>query len=341
MRTFRSPRRPVSGITVRTEARPGAIVNQANRRSDCQLGKSQERLSIRSIAPMTREESRMDRYKDCYEYGWSRLLEADIEEAALDARLLLEHVCGTDRNTLLVHGDREVSEQERLAYEDAIARRSRRVPLQQITGCQAFMGLEFQVNEHVLVPRQDTEILVEEVLRELQDGMRVLDLCTGSGCILISLLHYSNYCQGVGTDISREALEVARRNGASLLGAGKEYVFLESDLFERVEGKYDIIVSNPPYIRQAEIRTLMPEVRDHEPRRALDGGEDGLDFYRRIAEEGPGYLNGGGRLYLEIGCDQGDAVQELLLQRGFREVNVVQDYGGLDRVVCGYWPIRV
>ena len=281
---------------------------------------------------------KMAKYRDCYETGWKRLLEAGIEEAALDARLLLEEICGTDRNTLLVHGDQEVNERERQAYEEVIARRSQRIPLQQITGSQEFMGLTFQVNEHVLVPRQDTEILVEEVLRELQDGMRVLDLCTGSGCILISLLHYSNYCQGVGTDISREALEVARKNGAALLGTNKEYTFAESDLFERVEGKYDIIVSNPPYIRQKEIEGLMPEVRDHEPRQALDGGEDGLDFYRRIVTESPAYLNGGGRLYLEIGCDQGDAVQELLLQRGFREVNVVQDYAGLDRVVYGYWP---
>ena len=121
----------------------------------------------------------MDTYQDCYENGWKLLLEAGIEEAALDARLLLEHICGTDRNTLLVHGDRNVSVQERQAYEEVIARRSQRVPLQQITGSQEFMGLSFQVNEHVLVPRQDTEILVEEVLREMQDGMRVLDLCTG------------------------------------------------------------------------------------------------------------------------------------------------------------------
>lgn len=283
----------------------------------------------------------MDTYQDCYENGWKLLLEAGIEEAALDARLLLEHICVTDRNTLLVHGDRSMSIQERQAYEEAIARRSQRVPLQQITGSQEFMGLSFQVNEHVLVPRQDTEILVEEVLRELQDGMRVLDLCTGSGCILISLLHYSNYCQGVGTDISRKALEVARRNGTALLGSEKEYTFLECNLFELVEGRYDIIVSNPPYIRREEIETLMPEVREHEPRLALDGGEDGLDFYRRIAAESPRYLNGGGRLYLEIGCDQADAVQELLLRQGFREVNVAQDYAGLDRVVSGYWPIRV
>lgn len=279
-------------------------------------------------------------YKECYENGWKRLLEAGIEEAALDARLLLEQVCGTDRNTLLVHGDREVSEQEQQAYEAAVDRRSQRIPLQQITGCQDFMGLNFKVNEHVLVPRQDTEILVEEVLRELQDGMRVLDLCTGSGCILISLLHYSNWCQGVGADISQAALEIACQNGAALLGQEKQYTFIESDLFAQVGGRFDIIVSNPPYIRREVIDTLMPEVREHEPRMALDGGEDGLDFYRRIIAESPAYLNGGGKLYLEIGFDQGDAVQRLMLEQGFREVNIVQDYAGLDRVVSGCWPIR-
>ncbi len=280
-------------------------------------------------------------YRECYDNGWRRLLEAGVEEAQLDARLLLERICKTDRNTLLVHGDRELSEQEEQAYDAAIARRCMRVPLQHILGSQEFMGLEFTVDEHVLIPRQDTEILVEEVLRELQDGMRILDLCTGSGCILISLLCYSNACQGVGVDISGEALEMARRNAERLLDGEREYAFLESDLFQRVEGRFDIIVSNPPYIRRGEIAALMPEVRDHEPELALDGGEDGLDFYRRIVAESPAYLCGGGRLYLEIGCDQGDAVQELLLRQGFREVNVVQDYAGLDRVVCGYWPIRI
>lgn len=279
------------------------------------------------------------KYRECYDNGWRRLLEAGVEEAQLDARLLLERICGTDRNTLLAHADREVSEQEWQAYENAIARRCQRIPLQHILGSQEFMGLEFEVNEHVLVPRQDTEILVEEVLRELQDGMRVLDLCTGSGCILISLLRYSNGCPGVGADISPEALEVARRNAEKLLGGEREYIFVESDLLQRVEGRFDVIVSNPPYIRRREIDTLMPEVRDHDPRLALDGGEDGLDFYRRIAAESPAYLCGGGQLYLEIGCDQGDAVQELLLRQGFREVNVVQDYAGLDRVVYGCWPI--
>lgn len=283
----------------------------------------------------------MIQYKECYENGWKVLAEAGIEEAALDARLLLEQICGTDRNTLLIHGDREVTEQEQLAYTEAIERRSRRIPLQHITGSQNFMGLDFKVNEHVLVPRQDTEILVEEVLRELQDGMQILDLCTGSGCILISLLYYSNWCHGVGVDISRDALEIARHNGAALLGQEKQFAFVESDLFAQVEGRFDVIVSNPPYICREVIETLMPEVRDHEPRLALDGGEDGLDFYRRIVAESPAHLNGGGRLYLEIGCDQGDAVQRLLLEQGFREVNIVQDYAGLDRVVYGSWPIRI
>lgn len=193
-------------------------------------------------------------YRECYDNGWRRLLEAGVEEAQLDARLLLERICKTDRNTLLVHGDRELSEQEEQAYDAAIARRCMRVPLQHILGSQEFMGLEFTVDEHVLIPRQDTEILVEEVLRELQDGMRILDLCTGSGCILISLLCYSNACQGVGVDISGEALEMARRNAERLLDGEREYAFLESDLFQRVEGRFDIIVSNPPYIRRGKLQ---------------------------------------------------------------------------------------
>ena len=151
-------------------------------------------------------------YRECYEWGRQSLKAAGIEEADLDARLLLETICHTDRNTLLVHGDRQVSHEEESAYNDWISRRARHIPLQHITGEQEFMGLTFLVNEHVLIPRQDTEILVEEVLRQLTDGSRILDMCTGSGCILLSLLHYSNDCQGTGADISKEALAVARQN---------------------------------------------------------------------------------------------------------------------------------
>lgn len=199
------------------------------------------------------------------------------------------------------------------------------------------MGLTFAVNEHVLIPRQDTEILVEEVLKELHDGMRVLDMCTGSGCILLSLLHYSNACEGLGVDLSADALEVAEQNAETLLDAvnADRVHFLQSDLFDKVEGKFEIIVSNPPYIASAEVEKLMPEVRDHEPRMALDGTEDGLYFYRRIIEEAGKHLVSSGMLFFEIGYDQGQAVSELMRTEGYREVQVVQDYAGLDRVVFG------
>lgn len=284
-------------------------------------------------------------YRELYEKGKSALATAGIDEAELDARLLLEFVCGTDRNTLLVHGDRDVTPQEEADYIMLLHKRESRYPLQQLTGVQNFMGLDFCVNEHVLIPRQDTEILVEEVLQNLHDGMHILDMCTGSGCILISLLHYSNNCTGVGADISAEALEVAKQNAALLLEGEirsipdmdgvHEIELIKSDLFENISGQFDIIVSNPPYIQTSVIDTLMPEVRDHEPRLALDGSEDGLLFYRKIVQESVIYLKQGGMLFFEIGYDQGEAVSQLMEQSGFLEVRVIKDYGGLDRVVYG------
>ena len=276
-------------------------------------------------------------YRECYEQGCRTLQAAGIEEAALDARLLLETVCGTDRNDLLVHGEQPVAPEAEEKYLNWIRQRAEHIPLQQLTGEQGFMGLTFNVNEHVLIPRQDTEILVEEVLKELHDGMRVLDMCTGSGCILLSLLHYSNDCEGLGVDLSAEALEVAGRNVLKVLTPEKaEHAhFLQSDLFEKVEGKFEIIVSNPPYIASAEVEKLMPEVRDHEPRMALNGTEDGLYFYRRIIEEAGKHLVSSGMLFFEIGYDQGQAVSELMRTEGYCEVQVVQDYAGLDRVVFG------
>ena len=256
------------------------------------------------------------KYAEMFRFGAEALERAGVREAELDARLLLETVCHTSRNDLLVHGDREIMEEQEQQYREWIALRASRIPLQHITGVQEFMGLEFSVNENVLIPRQDTEILVEEVLRELTDGSRILDLCTGSGCILLSLLHYSNDCVGVGSDISQEALAVARKN-ADRLGIRAD--FLCGDLFERVEGRYDFIVSN------------------HEPLSALDGHEDGLFFYRRIIGECPDYLVRGGSLYLEIGWDQGSAVKTLMEEAGFHEVRVTKDYAGLDRVVSGVW----
>ena len=281
-------------------------------------------------------------YRECYEQGCRTLQAAGIEEATLDARLLLEAVCGTDRNDLLVHGEQPVMPQAEEKYLNWIRQRAEHIPLQQLTGEQDFMGLTFSVNEHVLIPRQDTEILVEEVLKELHDRMRILDMCTGSGCILLSLLHYSNDCEGLGVDLSAEALEVAGRNVLKVLTPEKaEHAhFLQSDLFEKVEGKFEIIVSNPPYIASAKVDKLMPEVRDHEPRMALDGTEDGLHFYRRIIKEAGKHLVNSGMLFFEIGYDQGQAVSELMRAGGYREVQVVQDYAGLDRVVLGTYCER-
>ena len=274
-------------------------------------------------------------YRQLYEYGVKMLEEAGIEEAKLDARLLLEYICHTDRNALLVHGDSERNAMEEQFYRMCIEKRATRIPLQHITGEQEFMGLTFRVNEHTLIPRQDTEILVEEGMRRMFDGMRILDMCTGSGCILLSLLKYSNECEGTGVDISEEALKVAREN-ATRLGLNAE--FIQGDLFENVpEMKYDMMISNPPYIETAVIETLMPEVREHEPMQALDGMEDGLFFYRKIVEKAGGFLEKGGWLLFEIGYNQGEAVKELMTVQGFQGVEVVKDYAGLDRVVLGQY----
>lgn len=279
-------------------------------------------------------------YRELYENGLTalRAMTPPNEDAALDARLFLEAVCGTDQQTLLCHGERPVSAAERGAYERMIARRAAHEPAAYILGEQYFMGLRFCVTKEVLIPEQDTEILAEEALRELHDGMRVLDLCTGSGCILLSLLHYSNDTSGVGTDLSPGALAVAAEN-ARALGLADRCSFLEGDLYDafpsECSGRFHLAVSNPPYIASQVIPTLAEEVRCGEPRMALDGGADGLDFYRRILAGIRGRLVTGGLLFMEIGCDQGEAVSSLMREQGFLELRVVKDYGGRDRVVRG------
>jgi release factor glutamine methyltransferase len=269
-------------------------------------------------------------YKEAYEFGVSELEDVNIEDAKIDSRFLLEEICDTNRNDLYVHPDRILSEDERQKYLSWIKIRKNHIPLQHILGKQEFMGLEFRVNEHVLIPRQDTELLVEEALKHIHGGMRILDICTGSGCILISLLHYTNSCQGIGVDISEEALEVANDNAKRLNSTA---TFIESDLFDKVEGKFDVIVSNPPYIRSDVVDTLMPEVLEHEPRLALDGREDGLYFYRKIIKEAKTYAHAETYLLFEIGYDQGEAVSKLLEEEGYIEIQVLKDYAGLDRVV--------
>lgn len=295
------------------------------------------------------------RYDEAYRYGVKRLEEAGIAEAKLDAELLLEYVCGTDRNTLPAHPEREVESEEEINYVNCIEKREKRIPLQHITGTQNFMGLDFYVNQDALIPRQDTEILVEEVMLHLHDGMSVLDMCTGSGCILISLLQYSNDCAGVGTDFSKEALELAFKNAESILEqkgikvltenafpVNGEVHFVCGDLFAPLdeaaagaEIKFDILVSNPPYIPTEVISTLEPEVAVHEPFAALDGREDGLFFYRKIIAGAGKYLARGGKLFFEIGYDQGEAVSRLLEDAGFVDIEIKKDYAGLNRVVFG------
>ena len=263
--------------------------------------------------------------------GREALQAAGIPEWDLDAWYLLEYAAHCTKNEYFLRPEKEVRPQEKQLYRTLIRKRSAHIPLQYLTGSQEFMGLSFFVDENVLIPRQDTEILVEEALRALGSGMRVLDVCTGSGCILLSLLKLCAGLEGTGTDLSEKALQVAGENARRL---GVEASFVQGDLFEPVSGKYDCIVSNPPYIASREVDVLMEEVRDHEPRMALDGGEDGLYFYRKIAAQSPKYLKDRGRIFLEIGFDQGEAVAGLLAP-AFDEVRIVQDLAGLDRVVCG------
>ncbi len=278
-------------------------------------------------------------YKKLYENGIETLNRAGIAEAKLDARLLLEYACGTDHSVLFAHPEREITEEEFDKYNSFLERRVRREPVAYILGSWDFMGLSFKVNSDVLIPEQDTEVLVEEAMRYLEDGFRVLDLCTGSGCIALSLLNYTNNTSAVCTDISEKALTVAKEN-ANNLGFLDRAEFVKTDLFP-VEnlGKFDVIVSNPPYIATKVIDTLAPEVKDYEPRLALDGDEDGLVFYRRIVENVHKYLFSSGYLFVEIGYDQGKALTDMLEENGhFHDIEVIKDYAGNDRVVraCFY-----
>lgn len=352
-------------------------------------------------------------WADVLNYGKKILKNAGIVEADLDAWYLFEQSFGISRaqyflcarenivgstaqkiavqeqhGGLLESGNAlecaELWLKEKLsAYENALKKRAARIPLQQIIGQQEFMGLSFFVNEHVLIPRQDTETLVELVLQEQKDkDISILDMCTGSGCIAVSLKKLGGYAHVEGADISEESLKVAKRNSEEILenndvnidavNSRTEQIqnctnltnnqnkqdnseermvsevrrvsqtgvtFRHSDMFSSFRGteQFNVIVSNPPYIPSAVIEELEPEVRDHEPRGALDGTADGLYFYRILAEECAKHLTPGGHVYFEIGYDQGAAVKELLDIHGFKDTRVIQDLAGKDRVVCGAW----
>lgn len=352
-------------------------------------------------------------WADVLNYGKKILKNAGIVEADLDAWYLFEQSFGISRaqyflcarENIVGSTAQKMTAQEQTgnslesknaldcvelwlkeklsAYENALKKRVARIPLQQIIGQQEFMGLSFFVNEHVLIPRQDTETLVELVLQEQKDkDISILDMCTGSGCIAVSLKKLGGYAHVEGADISEESLKVAKRNSEEILenndvnndavssrteqiqnctnltnnqnkqnNSAKRKIseasklsqagvtFRHSDMFSNFPEteQFDVIVSNPPYIPSAVIEELEPEVRDHEPRGALDGTADGLYFYRILAEECAKHLTPGGHVYFETGYDQGAAVKELLDNHGFKDTRVIQDLAGKDRVVCGAW----
>lgn len=271
-------------------------------------------------------------YSEAMDWGNGVLAQAGVEEAGLDAWLLMATVCKINRTFYYSHLEDDMTTEQHSEYEIAIRKRAERIPLQYITGEQEFMGLNFKVNSSVLIPRQDTETLVEEALKICQPGMKVLDLCTGCGCIAVSLMKNAPGMTAVGSDVSKQALLVAKENGKT-----HEVVidWLRSNLYENINERFDLIVSNPPYIPQPELLELMPEVRDFEPVEALDGGVDGLDFYRQIIAQGKDYLNKDGYLYLEIGYNQGPAVTNMMCAAGYREVAVVKDLARHERVVKG------
>ena len=273
--------------------------------------------------------------------GEQRLMENQIENSTMEARYLLEYICDLNWAQYLLQADTEADPQEERRYREAVERRCSHYPLQYILGTAGFMGLDFMVNESVLIPRQDTEVLVETVLEKADiPGGKILDMCTGSGCILISLMALGSYGRGVGADISEDALRVARMNGIfnrenwEKNGRGaNDILWLQSNLFEKVSGRFDVIVSNPPYIPAAVIETLMPEVRVYEPRLALEGADEGLEFYKKIAGAAEAYLKPEGWLFFEIGCEQAEEVSGILMENGLRNIHTVKDLAGLVRVV--------
>jgi protein-(glutamine-N5) methyltransferase, release factor-specific len=262
--------------------------------------------------------------------GTKMLTQAGIDEAELDARYILEYITGLNSAQYFIHSEDIIEKNKAEEFFRLIERRSKRIPLSYVIGTRDFFGLTFKVDENVLIPEQETELLVEEVIKH-SEGKSVLDMCTGSGCIAISIALFGKPSKVAASDISEKALKVARENAKSLKAG--EISFIQGDMFENVTDKFDIIVSNPPYIETGEIDELMPEVRDYIPRLALDGDIDGLKFYRIISKEAVKKLNKNGRIFYEIGYNQSRAVASILLENGFTDVNIMKDYSGLDRIV--------
>jgi release factor glutamine methyltransferase len=279
----------------------------------------------------------MSTIQELLDYGKEMLEQSGNEYAKYERKVLLENVLGVNYMYMLTNADETVAEDKDKEYKDLIARRCEHYPLQYILGYAHFMDYTFFVNENVLIPRSDTEILVEladDLIGKKYSGdINVLDLCCGSGCIGISLKLYKDNINLFLSDISDAALDVCRKN---LDKYNVNAVVNNGNLFEGLTDKYDVIVCNPPYIESAVVDTLMPEVKDFEPRLALDGGSDGLDIYKVIVSNASNHMNAGGTLMFEIGYNQGKALSEMMIQHGFKDVEVHKDYAGKDRVVYGH-----
>lgn len=271
--------------------------------------------------------------KELIKQGKNILENAGISDAVTDSWLLAEYVFGITKTAFYMSPDMTVPEKQAERFLIMVDKRAEKIPLQHITGCQEFMGMNFFVNHNVLIPRQDTELLVEKTIEYIykeQKKLSVLDMCTGSGCIAISINKLCKNVEVTAVDLSEKALDVARKNSEYNKAKVK---FIQSDLFDNVVNQYDILVSNPPYIKTEEIANLMTEVKAHEPRMALDGDKDGLKFYRKICENIEKYLKPEGRVFFEIGYDQGKTVPEIMRQFGFHNIEVIKDLSGNDRVV--------
>lgn len=277
----------------------------------------------------------MRTYNELLESGIKSLKEAGIEESEIDAAYLLFQVARIDRASFFLLRDTPIDKGLEEKFLDLIKIRKTRKPLSYILKSRNFMGFDFYVDENVLIPEPETEILVEEVLKEARDK-KILDLCTGSGCIAISIALLGSPMKIIATDISYKALDIAKRNANQLIGDYSNISFLESDLYSNVNGKFDIIVSNPPYIETEIIDSLEPEVKNFFPRIALDGGIDGLDFYRKIISKAHNYLTNHGKIFLEIGYNEATQVSLLLKEYGFCNINIIKDYSNLDRIVIGH-----
>ncbi|MDU3489493.1 MAG: peptide chain release factor N(5)-glutamine methyltransferase [Clostridiales bacterium] len=276
--------------------------------------------------------------RELLNFGTEQLEANGVENARGDALELINMVKKVDKTDMLLYPDMKFSKAEAEEVKKLFDKRAERIPLQHILGKACFYGHEFYVNENVLIPRFDTEIIVDEVLKYIKnerrgEALKILDMCTGSGCIAISLAMENEKLECLGADISLQALEIAQKNKKSLKAGNVDLI--QSDLFSKVEGKFDIIVSNPPYIDKKELNDLSPEVAEHDPHLALFAEDGGLYFYRKIAKEAGAFLNVKGKIFFEIGYDQAEDVAGILSNEGYSDICLIKDYGGNDRVIIG------